>query len=222
MTTTSDLDSAELDGAQRTVLRYLALSDLAEHFTLTGGTALAAFHLHHRRSQDLDLFSQHDVPLYTIDAFLRSVPELEIGSFQRRYDRKMFTATIAGQPLKIEFTKFPFEHVCGKQEVVPGLWVDAPNEILVNKLLAMTDRSDAKDDVDVYFLLRAKGAPTMLDALKLAERKFGIAGLRYSLQSRLLAVPTELPKTEPPISREQVVSAFRDEVKLLIAAFTNE
>ncbi len=222
MTATSNLDTAVLDEAQRTVLRHLAQSELAEHFTLTGGTALGAFHLHHRRSRDLDLFSEHDVPLSTIDAFLRSVPDLEIGSFQKRYDRKLFTATVAGQALEVEFTKFPFGHVCGRQEVAPGLWVDTPNEILVNKLLAMADRCDAKDDVDVYFLLRAAGAPSLLEAMRLAERKFGIAGLRYSLQSRLLAVPAALPETTPPVTREDVVAAFRDEARRLVAAFAVE
>jgi predicted nucleotidyltransferase component of viral defense system len=219
MTGPTSLDAADLDEAQRIVLRRLACSDLAEHFTLTGGTALGAFHLHHRRSQDLDLFSERDVPLSSIDAFLKTVPELEIASFQRRYDRKMFTATVAGQPLKIEFTKFPFEHVCGRQEVEPGLWVDAPSEILVNKLLAMTDRCEPKDYVDVYFLLRTEGGPGLLEALVLAERKFGIAGLRYSLQSRFLAVPMDLPKTTPSVTREELVLAFKNEVNHLVAAF---
>jgi predicted nucleotidyltransferase component of viral defense system len=140
MTATSNLDTAELETAQRTVLRHLARSELADHFTLSGGTALGAFHLHHRRSRDLDLFSEHDVPLNTINAFLKSVPGLEIRSFQRRYDRKLFTATVEHEALKIEFTKFPFTRVCGRTEAAPGLWVDTPNEILVNKLLAILDQ----------------------------------------------------------------------------------
>ncbi len=222
MTRTSDLKSADLDVAQRTVLEHLARSDLAEHFTLTGGTALSAFHLHHRHSEDLDLFSDDDVPLQTVDTFLMSVPGLEITSFHRRYDRKIFSATVDGDLLKIEFTKFPFEHVCGREEVAPGLWVDSPNEILVNKLLAMADRYEPKDDVDVYFLLRHAGAPSLLQALELAERKFGIAGLRYSLQSRFLAVPSELPATTPQVSRHDVVAAFNEEAKRLVEAFAVE
>jgi predicted nucleotidyltransferase component of viral defense system len=219
MTHTSVFETAELDAAQRTVLEHFAHSDLAEHFTLTGGTALGAFHLHHRHSEDLDLFADHDVPLSTIDAYLKSVPGLEIGSFHRRYDRKIFTTQVRGQPLKIEFTKFPFERVCGRNQVDEGLWVDSPNEILVNKLLAIADRCEPKDDVDIYFLLRAEGAPSLLEALILAERKFGIVGLRHSLQSRFLAVPAQLPNTTPPVSREDVVAAFKEEVKRLVAAF---
>lgn len=222
MRTACDLESAELDAAQRLVLEHLARSDLAPHFTLTGGTALAAFHLHHRRSDDLDLFSEEDVPLDRVNGFLQDISGLEITSFQRRFDRKIFTANASGQPLKIEFTKFPYPHVCGREEVATGLWVDSSNEILVNKLLAMTDRREPKDDVDVYFLLQRPESPTLLQAMQLAERKFGVPGLRYSLQSRLLAVPAELPPTTPPVQREVIAAAFVDEVKRLVATFAVE
>lgn len=38
-----------------------------ESFYLTGGTALAAFYLHHRYSEDLDLFTQGEFDSFKID-----------------------------------------------------------------------------------------------------------------------------------------------------------
>ena len=216
------LETADLDAAQRLVLEHLAKSDLGAYFTLTGGTALAAFYLHHRHSEDLDLFSDGDVPLDSINAMLTCISGLTVKSFERRYDRKVFTLSVNAQPLKVEFTKFPYPHVCGREEVAPGLWIDSPDEILVNKLLAMTDRREPKDDVDVYFLLRRPESPSLLEGITLAERKFGVQGLRYSLQSRLLAVPAELPSTSPAVPRAAIAAAFSEEVKRLIAAFAVE
>jgi predicted nucleotidyltransferase component of viral defense system len=200
----------------------LAQSELGEHFVLTGGTALSAFFFGHRVSEDLDLFSEDDTPLQVVNGFLQNVPGLRVESYQRRYDRKMFTVSVDGFPLKVEFTKFPFQHAYAKVQVAQTLWVDSPNEILLNKLLAMTDRREPKDDVDLYFLLRSDGAPSLVQATKLAEKKFGISGLRYSLQSRLLSVPKALPNTTPPVARDEVVSEFRQHVNQLIAAFATD
>ena len=42
---------------QQTILGAIGRSSLSSDFILTGGTALAAFYLHHRRSEDLDFFT---------------------------------------------------------------------------------------------------------------------------------------------------------------------
>ena len=42
--------------------RFFA-TDTGQYFFLTGGTALAVFHLHHRVSVDLDLFTLNDLAL---------------------------------------------------------------------------------------------------------------------------------------------------------------
>ena len=45
---------------QYTFLQHFFNTDVGQRFFLTGGTALAAFHLHHRLSDDLDLFTLDD------------------------------------------------------------------------------------------------------------------------------------------------------------------
>ena len=46
---------------------------LVKKFYLTGGTALAAFYLYHRYSEDIDFFSEEEVDLLPIDAFLKNI-----------------------------------------------------------------------------------------------------------------------------------------------------
>lgn len=46
-----------LNEAQKFFLEIFSGSDIASDFVLSGGTALAAFHLGHRLSDDLDFFS---------------------------------------------------------------------------------------------------------------------------------------------------------------------
>jgi len=42
---------------QQQLLRAIGQTQIAENFYLTGGTALAAYFLQHRLSEDLDFFS---------------------------------------------------------------------------------------------------------------------------------------------------------------------
>ena len=46
-----------LTAFQRQLLKHIGQSSIANNFYLTGGTALAAFFLHHRLSEDLDFFT---------------------------------------------------------------------------------------------------------------------------------------------------------------------
>ena len=61
-----DLSRARLLPEQRELLGALAGSELGARFQVAGGTAIAAFYLHHRESEDLDLFSPDAVPLQSV------------------------------------------------------------------------------------------------------------------------------------------------------------
>ena len=61
---------------QATFLSRFFATDTGQRFFLTDGTALAAFHLHHRLSVDLDLFTLDDLALPAADAL---IPQLAAG-----------------------------------------------------------------------------------------------------------------------------------------------
>jgi hypothetical protein len=123
---------------------------------------------------------------------------------------------IDGRRLKVEFTKFPFPRLAGLERLASGLAVDPVLEIYVNKVHAMTDRREPKDEV--VFQLGASSLPALREVVRLAERKFGVPGRGYSLQRRLLAVSSEHPPTTPPVTAGELRGRFRREVERLIAS----
>lgn len=100
-----------LTSLQKKFLTAFFASPLGGEFFLSGGTALAAFYLRHRRSQDLDLFTLN-------------------------------------QKLDFDFVNAEIK----KNEI----WVDSLENIAIGKLLAIFGRTDAKDFIDFYFLIKGK------------------------------------------------------------------
>ena len=85
-------------------------SQIVKHFYLTGGTALAEFYLHHRLSEDIDLFTEkQEVNQKTIEAFLKKVTlKLHIASIERSQFMGLFSYHLTyadGQKLKVDFNK---------------------------------------------------------------------------------------------------------------------
>ena len=57
---------------QQTLLNeLLSIGLISDNFFLKGGTALSVFYLHHRVSEDLDLFTTNDIELTDIDELLK-------------------------------------------------------------------------------------------------------------------------------------------------------
>lgn len=141
-------------------------------FFLTGGAALAGFHLKHRRTADLDLFTTGADLLDAGESALRAVaaqigatiknvqtePGIRRRLLMRGDDRVMVDLVteqvVQGYPEKMRFG---------------DVRVDPPEEILANKLCALLSRSEIRDLVDVYALERA--GLRAEDAVALAARK---------------------------------------------------
>jgi predicted nucleotidyltransferase component of viral defense system len=63
-----------LSQEQKKTLELFSKEDyLVKNFYLTGGTALSAFYLFHRISEDLDFFSEKEVYLPAIRTFIYKV-----------------------------------------------------------------------------------------------------------------------------------------------------
>jgi hypothetical protein len=101
--------------------------------------------------------------------------------------------------MKVEFTKYPFPAL-EPHPAVEGVQVDGYRDILANKLMALTDRKDFKDYLDVYFLLREFSTLRLWDAIQQTQKKFGIKGIDHVLKGRFLEnLPPqgELPMLKP-------------------------
>lgn len=131
---------------------------LAEHFYLTGGTALARFYFQHRESLDLDLFTNHfgqdfaqvnQVVLGILHAL-----ELQITSqvVTDTFIQYIVTDT-AGTLLKVDLVKDVPVHF-GALLFKNGVRVDSLENIGSNKVLAIFGRTDAKDFIDLFWILQ--------------------------------------------------------------------
>ncbi len=211
------IESTILSIEQKELLLSFTKSSLSSIFYLTGGTALSACYLHHRFSEDLDFFTDQDIDIENILIFLRTIPGIKQISYERKYDRKVFLLEYHSKVLlKVEFTKYPFERLASFQEF-GGVLVDGIQDILSNKLMAMTDRRDPKDYVDVYAIIQHYPSLQIEDAIRLTEKKFGIKGIGSILSGRFLEPPVckGIPLTRE-MSPSDIQRFFQKTARMLI------
>lgn len=143
-------------------LRILeTLADLEPPFVLTGGGALAGFHLGQRSTRDLDLFWRQrstldrlvdEVRLRLVEARLQ-VEDLETA---RAFHRLRISA--GSEVTVVDLVADPTPTVAPPIRARLGevtLLLDSPHEILVNKLCTLLGRAELRDLEDVRALVEA-------------------------------------------------------------------
>lgn len=210
-----------LTAKQKLFIDHLPAIILAQ-FYLTGGTALSAFYLEHRLSQDLDFFTDSEKtmpPIEFLTGQIKKIPGIKDLRFERLFDRRIFAASFEdGNTLKVEFTTYPFKSI-EKRKKVEKLTVDSLLNIITGKLFALTDRYDPKDFVDLYFVLHRYDR-TLIDLIRQTEERFGIKGLDFVIPERLLLVkkigPQDLPVMLMEINLETMKRYFLEQCAALV------
>lgn len=210
-------DNRILTPSQVTFLREFTQSDLRDVFRLTGGTALSAFYLEHRLSEDLDFFFSEKVTLYSLERALRAMQCVSEISYTKQFDRNLFQIQLQDASyLKVEFTFYPLKNI-ENLHTIEGIRIDSFLDIVVNKLCAIADRLDAKDFVDLYCSLK-KGNLSLNRLIDLAEKKCEIRGIRHILKRRLLQIPegiNQLP-LKASIKAKEMEDLFRRLIKRMV------
>ena len=142
--------------AQKEVLTQLiTYPDIERKFFLTGGTALSVFYLHHRLSDDLDLFTKDFSNLAEIAFWIKtnwpkeSVKIKEAGQF----------LSLLIKDVKVDFVidtlssdeereRYMFEN--GHY-----LSIDTISNIVSNKFCTLVSRTEPKDYIDFYMILKS-------------------------------------------------------------------
>lgn len=166
-----------LTSVQKLAINLLALSPLREIFYWTGGTLLAYRYLHHRKSVDLDFFSEKKFSFEEINRFIQDLKEkggFTAVHYQKIFDRHEFLFEGMEQ-LRVEFVYYNHEKKTLKKRcVLLGVYVDSLDDIAANKTMAYFDRNEPKDLFDIYFLIhKALFTPSKL--LKLVRQKFEVS-----------------------------------------------
>lgn len=200
---------------QRTILdAVFAEEAFARSCYLTGGTALAAYYLFHRYSDDLDLFT-NDQPLELLWPTLQQLlpaAQLSVESRTPHYIRLRHP-----EGLRIDVVRdTPFRVGIPARQ---GRWlIDTLDNITLNKVAAIQGRLDVKDYVDLYLLL--KDHPRRIMAwLAQARQKDG--SIEPFVWSRLIGdVETFriLPRMIIPLTLEELVRFYRNLRRLILEA----
>lgn len=196
---------------QKRVLELVKLEPNLSDFYLSGGTALAAYYLHHRFSDDLDFFTAKKVDGRFLEDFIRRLKEAlnaQEVRFERLYDRHQYFFIFPDQELKVEFTEYPFVQFETPTEY-DGIRVDSLRDVATNKLMAFLDRFDPKDFADLYFLLQNASLEALREDV---ETKFGIKIGAIFLGGELARVKriAALPRMIKPLSVDELKSFFSE------------
>jgi len=191
----------------------LAHPAIERAFFLTGGTALSVFYLHHRVSDDLDLFTLEPESLYALDPWIRARWR---GSCSKIKEGPDFLSFLIDET-KVDFVRDPLsngdERPAAELEKGRRLKVDNLRNIVSNKLGAMVSRQEPKDFVDFYFIAKLHPGMDMESAWQDARRKDAIFDDLPTAAFQLeegLALIRENPDLLPEVRLEFDRKAFFD------------
>lgn len=123
-------------------------------FFLSGGAALVGFYLHHRQTQDIDLFTLED----EIESGFTLANEIaremggNIESLQTSPDFRRLLLSRGESAIVVDLVHEYVYQIDHDKRIVGGIRIDTPEEILANKLCALLSRSEVRDLVDVRAL----------------------------------------------------------------------
>lgn len=207
---------SEISSLQKRALELFSKSPLKDKFYWTGGTLLAYFYLHHRRSNDLDFFSDSPFVYSQIIGFIRNLKKaLKLPRIdeQKIFDRREFFIHNK-QKLRLEFVYYPHPKIKARK-LWKGIRVDSLDDLAVNKFAAFFDRNDPKDLFDLYFLL-TKGKYSIKKLINLTEKKFGVKFSEPAVFSEAhkslkdLKDLTPLLLTENQKAKDKVIKTIED------------
>jgi hypothetical protein len=192
----------ELSGFQQEIARLFFSLQSSHGFVLAGGGALLASGLSNRPTQDLDLFGspgQVSISL-ALGQFLDAI-------LQQNWDYELLGHTN------------DFARVCiiGSTELIVDLAIDvaprfpvvqtpvgpvfSPLELAGRKLLALFDRAEARDFVDVYVLSKKFGNQKVFDAATQIE-----VSLNKEVLARMMNTLQRFSDDELPIDSSEAAA----------------
>lgn len=208
-----------LNPFQQKVLQVFKTSVLTKKFYLSGGTALAEFYLQHRRSEDLDFFTQEELDLDELKKFINLIAKktgvIEV-QFQHGFGLYSFFLKDKNQRYKIDFGQYPFGPI-EKLKKFGGILVESLYDIAVNKAHTIAFRPRLRDFIDLYFIFQKEKDWGFQELLQKSFEKFEMKTDSLQLGENLLQVKTlkDMPEMVKKLDLLQVQDFFLKELKEL-------
>jgi len=206
-----DAPSSRLTRFQAELLE--AFFQQESRFFLTGGGALAGYHLGHRETHDLDLFSLSPAMEDGVHA-LHSAAAALGASWQEVRTAPEFRRVLLSRGDESVIVDLVIEHAEQLRPEKPlhgVVRVDPAEEIFANKLCALLGRSEIRDLVDVR-ALEGLGL-SLREALDAGQRKDGgltPAQLAWVLSQITIGDATTLPGGVPPAELREYLRGLID------------
>lgn len=196
-------------------------SSITNNFYFTGGTALAEFHLQHRLSEDIDLFSEKtEVNAVFVEKFLKQAsPKLGIKKIKRSNFYGLISYHLVyedDQELKVDFNYYPFTRI-DKSLKFGKLEVDSIRDIAVNKTHTIYTRPRSRDYIDLYFIHQKMGY-SLKELILDAKAKFDWDIKRLDLASQFLRageITKDPPRMLVDFDQKKMIGFFTDWAKSL-------
>jgi predicted nucleotidyltransferase component of viral defense system len=191
---------------------------LNQHFYWTGGTVLAEIYLHHRESEDIDLFSETEIHQPSIDKFVSIAGSvLKVKSISHRQFLGLHTYFFKWpkQELKIDFNYYPFPRInIGKKW--NQIAVDSLEDIAVNKVHTISTKARDRDFVDLFFIMQAETF-SLKRLINLAKAKFDwhIDPVQLGQVFNQVASHKDVPRMLVPFNRTNMETFFLSLAKSL-------
>ncbi len=187
---------------------------LQSQFYFTGGTALSAYYLQHRYSDDLDFFSKSRFDNEVILTLVEEWSQKHGFTFRSRFVEVVYIFNLTfgkNTFLKVDFAYYPHRKI-EKETIIDGIGVDSLTDIAVNKLFTISQRTNIKDFVDLYFLLQKFSVWDLLSGVRV---KFGMELEPILVGSDFLKAETFefLPKMIKPLTLAELKTFFREKAK---------
>lgn len=210
-----------LSDFQKKVLIYWPKISLATKFYLAGGTALAQYYFQHRKSEDLDFFTEQELDITELDRFtklLGKIIPLEKIEYQHGFGLYSYFFYPKGGigKHKIDFGQYPFAVIQAPKKVA-GVLVESLYDIAVDKAHTISIRPRLRDFIDLYFILEAEKKWNLKDLCQRAFEKFGIRADPLQLGENFMKVATleDMPKMLKKFDRNKMEKFFLSEAKKL-------
>ncbi|MBM3208941.1 nucleotidyl transferase AbiEii/AbiGii toxin family protein [Candidatus Shapirobacteria bacterium] len=210
-----------LSDFQKKALSLFKKTSLAREFYLAGGTALAEYYLHHRKSEDLDFFTQEELSLPSLKKFATQI-ELLVSLDKVEYQHGFGLYTFFFYPkgevakYKIDFGQYPFGTI-EPLKSINGLLVETLYDIAVDKAHTLTVRPRLRDFIDLYFILQNKKDWNFRELVQKGQEKFEIVVDPLQLGENLLQVSqlADMPIMLKEVDMKSVRELFLSEAKKL-------
>ncbi|MBI5746597.1 MAG: nucleotidyl transferase AbiEii/AbiGii toxin family protein [Nitrospirae bacterium] len=192
---------------------FVTLTD-KDAFYLTGGTALSAFFLKHRKSHDLDFFSSTEELITPFSQKLEaSIKKENLGVERLRGFHSFVELSVTDSEdstiihLALD-SPFRFEQPMESEEF-PGLKIDSQIDIATNKLLALFGRAVLRDFIDVYFLVKERFSKNeLMEKAVLKDPGFDLYWLGVAME-RINEFPDDSPDMHL-LTRQSTIAELKE------------